>query len=156
MARFEAADEKTIAEAWHERWGDFLVTSGRVYRPCDVEGLILRGEDGSPLALTTFAVFGEGAEVVSLEAFVPGQRYGQLVLGELERRLRARGVRRAWLVTSNDNVGAIRLYLLLGWRLVRVSLDAMEETRRLKPDVPEHGMNDLPMRDEFEFEKWLV
>lgn len=156
MSRFQIADEKTIADAWHERWGDFLVTNGRVYRPSDVEGLVMYGDDGSRLALVTYAVYGEEAEVVSLEAFEPRHGYGQGVLGEMERRLRERGVRRAWLVTTNDNVGAIRLYLLLGWRLVKVSLNALEETRRLKPEVPQTGMHGLPLRDEFEFEKWLV
>lgn len=156
MSAYRVASEGEILDAWRERWGDFLVSGGRVYRPSDVEGLMLAGDDGSRKALVTYAVYGEEAEVVSLEAFEPSHRYGQSVLAELERRLRERGVHRVCLITTNDNISAIRLYLILGWRLVKVSLNALEETRRLMPTVPQIGLNGLPLRDELEFEKWLV
>ena len=55
-------------------------------------------------------------------------------------------------MTTNDNIPAISVYLAAGWRLKTVHLDALKESRRLKPSIPETGENGLPLRDELEFE----
>jgi hypothetical protein len=56
------------------------------------------------------------------------------------------------LVTTNDNVDAIAFYLRCGWNLVAVHREALEESRRLKPEIPHVGEHGLPLRDELEFE----
>src|SRR6185437_6053644 len=106
-------------------------------------------------ALASFQVDGDSAEITSLDALRRGHGYGRRILAEVERRLTERGVERCWLVTTNDNVHAISVYLREGWRHVGVRLDAMDEVRALKPAVPLIGENGIPLRDEWEFEKYL-
>ena len=153
--QFRELDAHALAETWRESWGEFVVSKGNVIRPDDVEALGLYSDAGEPAAVGSFVVRGEEAEVVSLDAVIRGVGHGRAMLAEIERRVAARGARRCWLITTNDNVHAISVYLRCGYRLVAIHLDAMEEVRRLKPEVPLIGENGIPLRDEWEFEKWL-
>lgn len=150
---FASVGSDEIPTAWADEWGEFVVSEGRIYRPGDVEGLALVAEDGRRLALVTWAIHGDAAEIVSLNAFQPGHGYGREVLTEAERRLAARGIARLWLITTNDNLQAIGVYLRAGWRLTAVHLDAMDAVRALKPHIPLVGEHSLPLRDEWRFEK---
>ena len=66
---------------------------------------------------------------------------------------RDEGCRRLWLITTNDNVDAIRFYQRRGFRLAAVHAGAVDESRRtLKPAIPEVGQYGISIRDELEFE----
>jgi hypothetical protein len=151
---FRPATSYEIARLWQDRWGGNVVVSpDAAYRPEDVEGAFAIGSDGTDAALVTWSV--SHAEVVSLDGWGAG-RPGLQALRYAEQRLREGGVQRARLCTTNDNVGAITLYLRAGYRLVRVHLDAMDEVRKLKPGLPKTGFNGLPLRDVWELEKDLA
>ncbi len=62
------------------------------------------------------------------------------------------GCRRLWLITTNDNLHALRFYQKRGFRLVAVYPNALEESRRLKPEIPLVGLDGIPLRDELELE----
>ena len=149
-----SADLATIRRSWEERWFSSLtVTTRRDYTPEDVEGLVLRDEKGEIAALVTWYQDGAEAEIVTLDAFIPGHGYGMQLMAEAERRLFDRGAERLVLDTTNDNVSAVRGYLLAGWRVVSIHLDYMDETRAKKPGIPPIGTHGLPLRDHWELEK---
>jgi hypothetical protein len=56
-------------------------------------------------------------------------------------------------VTTNDNAPAIRFYQRRGWDLVALHRDAVNESRRLKPEIPATGVDGIPIRHELEFER---
>jgi ribosomal protein S18 acetylase RimI-like enzyme len=60
----------------------------------------------------------------------------------------AQGARELWLVTTNDNVDALRLYQRRGFHLARLHPGAMERARALKPTIPPSGPYGIPKRDE--------
>ena len=61
----------------------------------------------------------------------------------------SRGSRLLWLVTTNDNLDALRLYQRHGFRLAELRPDAVAESRqRLKPAIPRTGQHGIPLRDE--------
>jgi len=68
------------------------------------------------------------------------------------RVARARGCRRLWLVTTQDNRSALAFYRSVGWRQVAVHRGAVREARRLKPEIPERGEGGVPIEDEVELE----
>ncbi len=72
-----------------------------------------------------------------------------------EEGLRRRGVKTAYLVTANDNPGALSFYVRRGCRLLRLHLDAMDRVRRVKPQVPLTGNDGVPLRDMWELQKQL-
>lgn len=65
------------------------------------------------------------------------------------------GCRRLWLITTNDNRVAIEFYRSIGMRLVAIHRKAMREARKLKPEIPEFGQDDIPIEHELEFELLL-
>jgi Acetyltransferase (GNAT) family len=70
-------------------------------------------------------------------------------------RPREAGCRRVWLITTNDNLRALRFYQRRGFRLVAVHPDALARSRELKPSIPEIGLDGIPLRDELELELLL-
>ena len=61
----------------------------------------------------------------------------------------------AWLVTTNDNLDAIRLYQRHGFRLAEVHSGAVDRARELKPTIPVMGQHGIEMHDELVFRRVL-
>lgn len=66
-----------------------------------------------------------------------------------------RAARRVWLITSNDNLDALRFYQRRGMRLIAVYSDAVDQARRIKPSIPNVGEFDIEIHDELELETRL-
>jgi GNAT superfamily N-acetyltransferase len=109
--------------------------------------------DGDEIVgLATFRLEGDECELVSLDALAQWRGIGSALLAAVAEEATARGSRRLWLITTNDNIDAIRFYLRRGLRLVAVHLAAIDEARKLKPSIPLVGENGIPIHDELEFE----
>ena len=67
----------------------------------------------------------------------------------------AQEFRRVWLITTNDNTPAVRFYQKKGFSLVAVYRNAIEASRKLKPEIPLKGIDGIPIRDEIELELLL-
>ena len=95
------------------------------------------------------------AEVTCL-VVAAGQRrrgIGRALLDAAVAALDAEGAHRVWLVTTNDNLTALRLYQQAGFRLSALRAGALDEVRRtLKPSIPEIGEHGIPLRDELELQ----
>jgi GNAT superfamily N-acetyltransferase len=115
---------------------------------------------GAPTGLLTWLVDPDGAaaEIRAL-AVVEDRRaqgVGRALLDAAVAALAAAGVRRAWLVTTNDNLRALALYQKAGWRLAELRPGAVDAMRRtVKPSIPEAGEHGIPIRDELELVKQL-
>ncbi len=72
----------------------------------------------------------------------------------MERLAARHGCARLWLITTNDNVDALRFYQRRGFELAALHRRAVDESRsRLKPEIPVAGAYGIPIRDEIELEK---
>lgn len=117
-------------------------------------GLVAAGGPERRGLLTWFvASDGADAEIRSV-VLVPEARregIGRALVEAAHIRLRELGVRRAWLVTTNDNLVALALYQQIGYRLVALRTGAVDEARRtLKPAIGRTGDRGIPIRDELE------
>jgi GNAT superfamily N-acetyltransferase len=65
-------------------------------------------QGGRRLGLATYRLDGLSCEVVSLDAVEPRQGVGTALLRSIEGAARAAGCNRLWLVTTNDNLDALR------------------------------------------------
>jgi ribosomal protein S18 acetylase RimI-like enzyme len=139
-----------------ERWGSAsIVTRGRIHRADLLPALVVR-RDAMRVGLLTYRLAGPECEIVSLDAVQPGQGVGTALIGAVRRVAEEQGCRRLWLITTNDNAGAQRLYARLGFRLACLHGNALEESRRLKPSLPLVGIGGAPLRDELEYELALA
>ena len=109
------------------------------------------------LGVATY-VAGDGeCELLTLHA---DRRYAGggsvLVAAVREAAVRA-GCRTLWVVTTNDNVDALRFYQRRGFRLTALRPGAVDEGRAtLKPEIPTSGQYGIPLRDELELEMRLT
>jgi GNAT superfamily N-acetyltransferase len=94
-------------------------------------------------------------EVVTLNSLRQFNGVGTALIGGVVERARAAGARRLWLITTNDNLDALRFYQRRGWRMAKVWPGAAGASRRIKPSIPETGAYGIPIRDEIELEYLL-
>ena len=101
----------------------------------------------------TLVQHGDELEVLTLDAVERWQGVGTALLTAAIETARSRGCRRLWLITTNDNVDALRFYQRRGLRLARIDTGAVDWSRlTLKPGIPEVGLHGIPIRDELELE----
>jgi ribosomal protein S18 acetylase RimI-like enzyme len=136
-------------------WGSVHVVSrGRVIDASGLPALVC-SLDGAIAGLATYEVRGDSCELVTIDAFVAGRGVGTALLDAVASEARRLGCRRLWLITTNDNLAALRFYQRQGMRIVAVHVGAIEASRRLKPSIPPAGHDGIPIRDEIELELGL-
>jgi len=137
-------------------WGaDFIVSRGRKIYPAEIEGFCAADSSGRKIGLVTYEITDDRCEVVTLDAFDRFVGVGTALLETVAETVRKRGCRRLWLITTNDNTDAIRFYQRRGMVIAAVHVNALAESRKLKPSIPEIGRYGIPLRDEIEFEMML-
>lgn len=149
-------DEDWVGRSLELRWGSRRVVSkGRLFYPEKLDGLIaIRG--GRPVGLLTFRFENDECEVITLDSFLEGQGVGSTLLNAVRDRAVSEGCHRLWLITTNDNLRALGFYQKWGLKIAAVHRDAVEESRKIKPEIPMIGKNGIPLRDEIEMEILLV
>jgi len=149
----EDDDRPWVGEVTAAEWGSReVLVHGARYLPQELEGFVAEARGAEPVGLLTFHVAGSELEVVTLNSFRPRLGVGRELMERARVEAAARGCRRVWLVTTNDNLHAVRFYQKLGYRLVAIRLDGVTRSRELKPEIPERGLDGIPIRDEWELE----
>jgi ribosomal protein S18 acetylase RimI-like enzyme len=147
------SDRAWIQDTLREQWGALqIVARGRIHEADTLPALIAE-DSGRRVGLLTFCVEGPSCELVSLDALEPGRGIGGQLVETLVAALRRRGCARLWLITTNDNVDALRFYQRHGFRLTALHVDAIARSRELKPSIPLIGHHGIPIRDELELER---
>jgi ribosomal protein S18 acetylase RimI-like enzyme len=135
-----------------QHWGSVkIVTRGRVHDVSTLPGFVAV-KDGNPTALVTYRIEGDQCEMVSLDSLIEGLGIGTALIDAVRRTAVEARCKRLWLITTNDNLAAVRFYQKSGFHLAALHRDALAETRRLKPSLPERGIDGIPLRDEIELE----
>ena len=162
----ERADREWVAHFLDERWGTTqIVSRGRA-----VYGHLLPGfmaersadletdapQDMAPaenIGLITVHIGDKDCEITTLDSLDEAMGVGSALVGAVEEWAREAGIKRLWLVTTNDNLDALKFWQKRGYELVSVHRNAIAEARRIKPQIPITGLNGITIRDEIELEK---
>jgi len=138
-----------LKNLWIREWGGItMVSRGVVYHVDALSSLLASTDSGEIVGAITFAIYGEDAELVSLNALVEGQGIGSTLLCTIEQEVRPLGVRHIHLVTSNDNLRALGFYQKRGYRLTALYPGAIDLARQIKPSIPLIAENGIPIHDE--------
>lgn len=152
----EDADRLWVEELIAARWGaPYVIAHGDLIVPADLPGFVaLAGGTDDYAGLVTYRMAGNSCEIVTLDSLQPFVGIGTALVEAVTAVARAAGSNRLWLITTNDNLDALRFYQRRGFRLVRVDPGAIDRSRRLKP-IPSIGEYGIPVRDELELERRL-
>ncbi|HLF72979.1 MAG TPA: GNAT family N-acetyltransferase [Anaerolineales bacterium] len=155
LRRLGEEDLPRLRQFWKENWGDeFVVAHGVIYRPDTLDGFVaMDGEEW--VGEVTFHVTDDECEIVSLDSRREGLGLGTALIEEVIEAARAKGCRRVFLITTNDNLRALGFYQKRGFELVAVHRGAVNESRKIKPSIPLIGNDGIPLLDEIELEMLL-
>ena len=147
-----AADAPWVREFWIDHWGsDTMIAHGEVFHSTGLSGFVA-DQAGQLVGLATYRLQGSECELLSLDAMVEGQGVGTLLLESVRAAARAAGCGRFFLITTNDNLNALRFYQRRGFRLAALRPGAVDAARQIKPSIPLTGAYGIAIHDELELE----
>ena len=147
------ADRPWLREFLVEHWGSpQMVSSKGVHQLDELPGFAAFLGD-EPVGLLTYAMHDAECEIVSLDSIREGLGIGSALIRAVEGMAQQQGRSRVWLITTNDNLHALKFYQKRGYQLVQIHRNAVEQARRIKPQIPRIGNEGIPIRDEIELEK---
>jgi N-acetylglutamate synthase-like GNAT family acetyltransferase len=168
-------DREWVAHFFDEHWGSTqMVSRGKLYyghllpgfvaeraKPLEPEKQDEIDDDATEenpivtmekIGLLTYNVEGKDCEIISVDSLEKKIGIGSSLVKELLNAAKESGIKRVWLITTNDNLAALRFWQKRGFELVAVHRNAIEQARRLKPQIPIAGIDGIPIRDEIELE----
>lgn len=111
--------------------------------------------DDRPVGLLTYRRDHGECELAFIEALERYRGIGTSLVDALRREVA--DCERIWLVTTNDNLEALRFYQRRGFVLSALRVGAVDDSRRrLKPQISAVGEFGIPIRDEIELELRLT
>jgi len=114
---------------------------------------LLAWSGGELAGAATYVIADGECELLTLHADTWFTGVGSALVASVEEVARDASCTRLWVVTTNDNVDALRFYQRRGFRLVQLRSEAVDQSRReLKPEIPTTGAYGIPLRDELELE----
>ncbi len=153
----ETSDRNWVAHFLDKHWGSTkIVSRGEVYYAHLLPGFVAivgspeADPPGEVLGLLTYRIQDDEIEIITIDSVQPKQGVGSALVESLRAAAAAEAIKRLWLVVTNDNLNALKFYQKRGFRLVAVYPNALSEARKLKPQIPLIGRDDIPLHDEIE------
>ena len=152
--RPRAESDRPAVEPFLARWHSARVARlGALVRPIEHPALLAEENDGRLLGVLTYAIDGARCEVLTLHADERWRGVGSALIAAVSEIAAEAGCTTLWLITTNDNVDALRFYQRRGFRLAALHPGSVDESRaRLKSEIPEVGDYGIPLRDEIVLE----
>ena len=144
-------------------WGyDFIVSRGKVHKILDLDG-ILAYDNKKIIGLGLYYIKNNECEIVLMESFIQNKGIGTKIIDKIINIAKQNKCNRIWLITTNDNINAIKFYQKRGFCIVNIHINAIVESRKIinaivesrkitPNNIPLIGEYGIPIRDEIEFE----
>ena len=152
IRQIDQADRKQIDAFIVRRWYTMqMVVHGERIDLGSADGFYTC--DGNEITgLITFRAREKEMEILSLDSLHERRGNGTALLNAATEEARNSGLERIMLMTTNDNLPALRFYQKRGFDLVRIHRNVLEQARKIKPEIPLTGMDGIPLRHEIELE----
>lgn len=152
ITSIDTGTRKFVVDYIGKNWGSsIIVTRGKVHKAETLPGFVAL-VDGKVKGIITYHIEKDECEIVSLDSLYENHGIGSALIVRVIREARANGCKRVWLITTNDNTHAIRFYQKRGFDMVAVHRNAINESRKIKPQIPLTGIDGIPILHEIEFE----
>ena len=107
------------------------------------------------IGLVTYHIAGNEMEILSLDSLIENKGTGTALLHQALLDAKNVGLTRVRLITTNDNLHALRYYQKRGFDIIGFNYNALDEARKIKPEIPLTGMDGIPLKHEIELELLL-
>ncbi len=141
-------DREQVAMFIEGHWfGRDVIAHGQRFFPHEEEGFIER-RDNKIVGLLTFRVNGHGMEILTVNSTLEGMGIGTSLMLSAIDEARKRGCDKVSLATTNDNIKGLRFYQRIGFRITKVNVGGIDTARKLKPNIPKKGDDEIAIHDE--------
>ncbi len=155
IREIEAEDRQAVNDFIKKHWLSVnMVVRGQVVDMTTLDGFIA-SEKKLIVGLVTYRISDGECEIMSLDSIEENHGIGTALLNCVIRMAESKRCKRVKLITTNDNIRAILFYQKRGFDMARLYRNALDVSRRLKPEIPLKGDFNLPIRHEIEFELLL-
>jgi len=155
IRRSEASDAPLVRSFMEERWGgEPLVINCKFYHPSTLPGFLVFHKD-ELIGCLIYELQEAEREIIVFEIVDRHQGIGSRLLRQFIVEAAKEGCRRVHLMTTNDNLDALRFYQRRGFTLCGIRLGASAAAREIKPSLIETGDYGIPVRDEILLEMIL-
>jgi ribosomal protein S18 acetylase RimI-like enzyme len=147
---------EAVRDFFIDHWGSpqMVVYTG-IYNCSELDGFAVLNDNQEIIGLITYIIKAPYCEIISLDSVEEKKGIGTALLTRLETFAQEHGCTCIQLITTNDNLNALRFYQKRGYQLVKVFPNAVEKARSMKPSIPLVGFDGIPIRDELLLEKQL-
>jgi len=103
----------------------------------------------------TYIIENTECRIITFNSLKQNEGIGTLLLEKLKQNVKDKDISRLLLETTNDNLNALKFYQKRGFKIIAIYPDIIEQVRKIKPQIPLIGNQDIPLRDIFELEMKL-
>ena len=128
------------------------ISKGKVIDTTMLSGFVSLSAGNKINGVVTYYIENEECEIVTLNSFDENKGIGTALINAVYRLAQNNGCKRLWLITTNDDIEAIRFYQRKGFEWCATHMNAMDISRKLKPSIPLIGNYNIPIKHEIEFE----
>lgn len=89
-------------------------------------------------------------EIIALYSFIEKKGIGTFLLNKIKEIATLKKCERIVVITTNDNLIALKFYQKRGFFLSKLYCNAFDNIRKIKPNLPKLGENNIPLNDEIE------
>ncbi|MEY9972234.1 GNAT superfamily N-acetyltransferase [Lysinibacillus sp. RC46] len=146
--------QNDVLQFFKEHWGSTeMVISSGIYDCSQLDGFAYVDKQNMMLGLVTYIIRDKECEIISLDSIVEGKGIGSLLVQVVEQHASEQGCTMITLITTNDNLHALKFYQKRGYCLIEILQNAVDQARAYKPEIPLIGNEGIPIRDEIRLAK---
>jgi ribosomal protein S18 acetylase RimI-like enzyme len=152
-------DAPLVHQFMKEKWGgEPLLIHGKKYYPSsgNLEGFLLFDDSKDIKGFLIYDTKGSEYEIIVFEVFDKFKGLGTKLLDEFIRVAKAAGHKKVIVMTTNDDLDALRFYQRRGFVITGIAINIFEQARKIKPRIPELGDYNIPIRDEILMERNII
>lgn len=131
-----------------------IIIRGKVVDGTKLDGFVAL-KDNKIIGLITYMIEKNECEICSLNSFIENNGIGTNLINKVKECVKQNNCQKLKLVTTNDNIRALEFYQRRGFVITKFYKNAIENSRKIKPQIPMFADNGLPIRDEIELEMRL-
>lgn len=131
-----------------------MAVKGELVDMTSIDGFAAYEHEGI-IGLVTYRIIDSECEIMSLDSLTEKQGIGTALVNKVIEKAAKEKCVKVTLITTNDNINALRFYQKCGFDMVKVYRNSVEASRKLKPSIPMIGDFGIPIKHEIEFEMEL-
>ncbi|MDW7616082.1 GNAT family N-acetyltransferase [Peribacillus simplex] len=144
----------TVKSFFIEHWETTqVVFSKGTFHYAELEGFAVIDENEKITGMGTYKLINQECEIISLNS--EHEKQGSSLLYVIENIAKEKNCHTIKVITTNDNLQALKFFQKRGYFISEIVKNAVEGSRKIKPEIPFYSFDGIPIRDEIILEKYI-